>query len=91
LSTPDDAGRGPGVPLRPAGPPGTEVNSNSGGDSGIGYLIILSLATLESADMMVSLIVLSAVGIVLALGVRRLAPYLLLRQPRNFIQGDTTE
>ncbi|HUJ75315.1 MAG TPA: ABC transporter permease [bacterium] len=59
-----------------------------GGDTGIGYLIISSLATLEAADMMVALLVLSVVGIVLALLVRRVERYLLRWQPRYYAQSD---
>lgn len=70
---------------------GVVIGEFLGGDSGIGYLIILSLATLESADMMVSLIVLSAVGIVLALVVRRVESYLLRWQPRYYVQADALE
>jgi NitT/TauT family transport system permease protein len=55
-----------------------------GGDSGIGYLIISSLATLEAADMMVALLVLGAVGIVLVTIVKRLERYLLRWQPRYY-------
>jgi NitT/TauT family transport system permease protein len=59
-----------------------------GGDTGIGYLIISSLATLEAADMMVALLVLGAVGIVLAALVKRLERYLLRWQPRYYAQHD---
>lgn len=48
-----------------------------GGESGIGYLIISSLATLEAADMMVALIALAAVGILLALAIRQMERHLL--------------
>jgi len=70
---------------------GVVIGEFLGGDSGIGYLIILSLATLEAADMMVALIVLSAVGIVLALVVRRAEAYLLRWQPRFYRQSDVLE
>jgi NitT/TauT family transport system permease protein len=70
---------------------GVVIGEFLGGDQGIGYLIILSLATLESADMMVALIVLSTVGIILALGVRKLESYLLRWQPRYYVQADGTE
>jgi len=59
-----------------------------GGDTGIGYLIISSLATLEAADMMVALIVLGAVGIALAALVKRLEVYLLRWQPRYYTRHD---
>ncbi len=70
---------------------GVVIGEFLGGDSGIGYLIILSLATLESADMMVALIVLSAVGITLALVVRKVESYLLRWQPRYFAPTEQTE
>ncbi len=61
---------------------GVVIGEFLGGETGIGYLIISSLATLEAADMMVALIVLSAVGILLAAVVRRIERYLLRWQPR---------
>jgi sulfonate transport system permease protein len=70
---------------------GVVIGEFLGGEQGIGYLIILSLATLESADMMVALIVLSAVGIALALIVRRVESYLLRWQPRFYARADGTE
>jgi NitT/TauT family transport system permease protein len=60
-----------------------------GGDTGIGYLIISSLATLEAADMMVALLVLGTVGIILAALAKRLEIYLLRWQPRYFQQHDS--
>jgi NitT/TauT family transport system permease protein len=59
-----------------------------GGDTGIGYLIISSLATLEAADMMVALLVLGTVGILLATIVKRVERYLLRWQPRFYGQHD---
>jgi NitT/TauT family transport system permease protein len=59
-----------------------------GGDTGIGYLIISSLATLEAADMMVALLVLGAVGISLATLVKRLEVHLLRWQPRYYQRHD---
>ena len=70
---------------------GVVIGEFLGGDNGIGYLIILSLATLEAADMMVSLIILSLVGITLAVVVRRLEAYLLRWQPRFFNRHDPME
>jgi len=67
---------------------GVVIGEFLGGDQGIGYLIILSLATLESADMMVALIVLAAVGIALPLIVRRAERYLLRWQPRYYAPTD---
>ncbi|HEU5393727.1 MAG TPA: ABC transporter permease [Candidatus Methylomirabilis sp.] len=61
---------------------GVVIGEFIGGDSGIGYLIILSLATLESADMMVALLLLAAVGITLALGIQMLERRLLRWQAR---------
>ncbi len=61
-----------------------------GGDTGIGYLIISSLATLEAADMMVALLVLGVVGIALATLVKRLERYLLRWQPRYYAHHDPT-
>jgi NitT/TauT family transport system permease protein len=69
---------------------GVVIGEFLGGDSGIGYLIIASLATLEAADMMVALIVLSAVGVALAMIVRRFESYLLRWQPRYSQAGDGT-
>lgn len=61
---------------------GVVIGEFIGGESGIGYLIILSMATLEAADMMVSLIVLAVVGIVLALVIQRLERRLLRWRPK---------
>jgi len=47
----------------------------------IGYLIIQSLGTLKAADMMVALVVLGAIGIVMALGIRQIEVRLLRRRP----------
>ncbi len=70
---------------------GVVISEFLGGDTGIGYLIISSLATLEAADMMVALLVLSVVGIALAMVVRRVERYLLRWQPRYYSQADTAE
>jgi sulfonate transport system permease protein len=70
---------------------GVVIGEFLGGEQGIGYLIILSLATLESADMMVALIVLSVVGIALALLVRKAERHLLRWQPRYYGQADGAE
>ncbi len=67
---------------------GVVIGEFLGGETGIGYLIISSLATLEAADMMVALIVLSIVGILLAAVVRRIERYLLRWQPRYSPHGD---
>lgn len=55
------------------------VGGESGG--GIGYLIIASLGTLNSADMMVALIVLAIAGIVMALGIKQVEMRLLRWRP----------
>jgi NitT/TauT family transport system permease protein len=68
---------------------GVVVGEFLGGESGIGYLIISSLATLEAADMMVALFVLSIVGIALATVVRRVERYLLRWQPRYSQPSET--
>jgi len=47
----------------------------------IGYRIIQSLGTLKAADMMVALVVLGAIGIVMALGIRQIEVRLLRRRP----------
>lgn len=70
---------------------GVVIGEFLGENQGLGYLIILSLATLEAADMMVSLIVLAAIGILLALIVRRVEAYLLRWQPRYFARSESTE
>ncbi len=46
-----------------------------------GYLIIQSLGTLNAADMMVALVVLGAIGIVMALGIRQIESRLLRWRP----------
>ncbi|RMF91212.1 MAG: ABC transporter permease subunit, partial [Nitrospinota bacterium] len=61
---------------------GVVIGEFIGGESGIGYLIILSLATLEAADMMVSLIILAVVGIALALCIQRIERRLLRWSPK---------
>ena len=58
---------------------GEFIGGESGG--GIGYLIIASLGTLNSADMMVSLIVLGITGIVMALGIKQVEIRLLRWRP----------
>ena len=55
------------------------VGGESGG--GIGYLIIASLGTLNSADMMVALIVLAITGIAMALGIKQVEMRLLRWRP----------
>ena len=50
---------------------------------GLGFLIIQSLGTLNAADMMVALVVLGAIGIVMALGIRQLEARLLRWRPEN--------
>ena len=59
------------------------VSCGSGGESGggLGYLIILSLGTLNSADMMVALLSLGVIGIVMALGIKQLEMRLLRWRP----------
>ena len=52
-----------------------------GAETGLGKLIIEAEATLETADMMVALFVLMIVGVILALGIRRIQAYLLRWQP----------
>ena len=62
---------------------GVVVGEFIGGESGggLGYLIIQSLGTLNSADMMVALFVLGAIGIVMALGIRQIETRLLRWRP----------
>ena len=62
---------------------GVVVGEFIGGESGggLGYLIIQSLGTLNAADMMVALLVLGAIGIVMALGIRQLEARLLRWRP----------
>jgi NitT/TauT family transport system permease protein len=64
---------------------GVVVGEFIGGESGggLGYLIIQSLGTLNAADMMVALVVLGAIGIVMALGIRQLEARLLRWRPEN--------
>ena len=56
---------------------GVIVGEFIGAERGLGKIIIEAEATLESADMMVALFVLMAVGVALALGIRRVQAYLL--------------
>ncbi len=56
---------------------GVIVGEFIGAERGLGKVIIESEATMESADMMVSLFVLMIVGVALALGVRRIQTHLL--------------
>ena len=56
---------------------GVIVGEFIGAEKGLGKVIIEAEATLESADMMVALFVLMVVGVILALGVRRLQSHLL--------------
>jgi ABC-type nitrate/sulfonate/bicarbonate transport system permease component len=58
---------------------GEFIGGESGG--GLGYLIVQSLGTLNAADMMVALIVLAAIGIVMALVIRRIEARLLRWRP----------
>lgn len=62
---------------------GVVVGEFLGGESGggLGYLIILSLGTLNSADMMVALLSLGVIGIVMALGIKQLEMRLLRWRP----------
>ena len=62
---------------------GVVVGEFIGGESGggLGYLIIQSLGTLNAADMMVALVVLGAIGIVMALGIRQIETRLLRWRP----------
>ncbi len=62
---------------------GVVVGEFLGGESGggLGYLIIQSLGTLNAADMMVALVVLGAVGIVMALGIKQVEIRLLRWRP----------
>ncbi|HEY7206356.1 MAG TPA: ABC transporter permease [Methylomirabilota bacterium] len=62
---------------------GVVVGEFIGGESGggLGYLIIQSLGTLNAADMMVALIVLGAIGIVMALGIKQVEARLLRWRP----------
>ena len=62
---------------------GVVVGEFIGGESGggLGYLIIQSLGTLNAADMMVALLVLGAIGIVMALGIRQVEARLLRWRP----------
>ena len=64
---------------------GVVVGEFIGGESGggLGYLIVQSLGTLNAADMMVALLVLAAIGIVMALAVRRVEARLLRWRPQN--------
>src|SRR5438477_13096795 len=62
---------------------GVVVGEFLGGESGggLGYLIIQSLGTLNAADMLVALVVLGAIGIVMALGIKQLEMRLLRWRP----------
>jgi NitT/TauT family transport system permease protein len=62
---------------------GVVVGEFLGGESGggLGYLIILSLGTLNSADMMVALLALGVIGIVMALGIKQVEMRLLRWRP----------
>lgn len=64
---------------------GVVVGEFLGGESGggLGYLIIQSLGTLNAADMMVALLSLGAIGIVLALGIKRVERRLLRWRPEH--------
>ncbi len=56
---------------------GVIVGEFIGAEKGLGKIIIESEATLETADMMVALFVLMVVGVLLAVGIRRVQSYLL--------------
>ena len=58
---------------------GVFIGGESGG--GLGYLIIQSFGTFNSADMMAELFVLGAIGIVMALGIRQIETRLLRWRP----------
>jgi NitT/TauT family transport system permease protein len=62
---------------------GVVVGEFIGGESGggLGYLIVQSLGTLNAADMMVALVVLAAIGIAMALVIRRVEARLLRWRP----------
>src|SRR6266508_1128883 len=62
---------------------GVVVGEFIGGESGggLGYLIIQSLGTLNAADMMVALLVLGAIGIMMALGSLHMEARLLRCRP----------
>ena len=62
---------------------GVVVGEFLGGESGggLGYLIILSLGTLNAADMMVALLSLGVIGIVMALGIKQVEMRLLRWRP----------
>lgn len=55
---------------------GELIGGESGG--GLGYLIVLALATLDATDMMVALVAVGAIGVALAAGMRRVERRLLL-------------
>jgi len=62
---------------------GVVVGEFIGGESGggLGYLIVQSLGTLNAADMMVALLVLGAIGITMALGIKQIEARLLRWRP----------
>lgn len=62
---------------------GVVVGEFIGGESGggLGYLIVQSLGTLNAADMMVALLMLAAIGIVMALVIARVEARLLRWRP----------
>jgi len=62
---------------------GVVVGEFIGGESGggLGYLIVQSLGTLNAADMMVDLLVLGAIGITMALGIKQIEARLLRWRP----------
>jgi NitT/TauT family transport system permease protein len=64
---------------------GVVVGEFIGGESGggLGYLIVQSLGTLNAADMMVALLVLAAIGIAMALVIKRLEARLLRWRPEH--------
>lgn len=61
---------------------GVVIGEFFGQDTGVGALIVISMATLEAADMWVSLILLGIMGILMVLLMRRVEAYLLRWQPR---------
>ena len=62
-------------------PNATEARLSGESGGGLGYPIIQSLGTLNAADMMVALVVLGAIAIVMALGIRQIESRLLRWRP----------
>jgi NitT/TauT family transport system permease protein len=65
---------------------GVIVGEFIGAERGVGKIIVEAEARAQAADMMVALFVLMAVGVTLALLIRRLQGY-LLRWQAHFQQG----